>query len=309
MRIIASYCEGDDEESQIERAELRRLINMLFAVARQHLELEPRLRDLSLPTMSMVTPNEARVLKRVRNRVPIVAQWFSFRLNESVRAGRFTKHDMRAIEEHIGAFVASWMAADKVAHTPLPYPYVQMLNLLLLIFVFTAPFTFANRFGGFTPAMSFLLAFALLGINAVASEIENPFGTDANDLPLDTYAQTVEEDTELILRQRDPDTEKYEKFWGRRALHQRLVREQAEQEESTQALPLAQQADTRRRGSRGRTLARSRTNSFGSLFGGRGAAPRVGSTPAAPPPPPPPPGAPAPLPPPAVESTGGLQDS
>lgn len=200
---------------------------MLYAVIRQHLELEPRRRDLSLPYMSMVTPNEVKVLRKLKNRVSIVAQWLSFRLNESVRAGRLTKYDVRIVEERLNELVGAWMAADRIARTPLPYPYVQMLNLLLLIFVFSAPFTFARRFGGFTPFMSTLLAFALLGINAVASEIENPFGTDANDLPLEQFGVSIEEDTELILRQRDPDTEKYEKFWGKRALHQRLLREEA----------------------------------------------------------------------------------
>ena len=69
------------------------------------------------------------------------------------------------------------------------------------------------------------MALTLFGINAAAAQIENPFGADANDLQLGAYAAVVEEDSEMILRQRDPDTEKYEKFWGKRALHQRLLRE------------------------------------------------------------------------------------
>jgi len=285
MRVIASYCEGDDEVSQIERAELRRLINMIFALARQHLELPPSRRDLTVATMSMVTPNEAKVLKRVRNRVSIAGQWFSFRVNESVRAGRLSKMDVRLIEEHLSSLLAAWQAADKIVHTPLPYPYVQMLNILLVLFVFSAPFTFANRFGGFTPIMALLVAFALLGINAVAAEIENPFGQDANDLPLERFAAAVEEDTEIILRQRDPDTEKYEKFWGKRALHQRLLRDQQEQiAEADAAEGEALPGRFSRVGSRGFSLAGMASGQSGSArkrssvsMRPRGSAPKVGA--------------------------------
>lgn len=101
-----------------------------------------------------------------------------------------------------------------------------MLNTLLAVFVFSAPFTFAHRFGWFTPIMAMIIAFALLGMNAVATEIENPYGMDVNDLPMRNFAEALEEDTEAILRQRDPQTEKHEKFWGRRAMHKRLLREQ-----------------------------------------------------------------------------------
>lgn len=216
---------GDDEEAQIERAELRRLLNMLFAVARQHLALPHRSRQLGGAEMTMVTPNEGKVLAKLRNRLPIVAQWISFRLNECARAGRISRNDARLVESRLADFLRAWSGAKRVAKTPLPYAYVQVLNLLLYLFVYSAPFTFSRRFGGLTPALSAFVALTLFGINAAAAQIENPFGADANDLQLGAYAAVVEEDSEMILRQRDPDTEKYEKFWGKRALHQRLLRE------------------------------------------------------------------------------------
>jgi len=229
MRLISAYSEGDEEEAQVERAELRRLINMLYAVAREH--IEPTKRRMccstgcgmccstghgasnSLEHLSMITPSESEVLEPITNRVSIVAQWFAFRLSESVRVGRMSRNDVRVVDSRVHDFVRAWAGCARLVSTPVPYPYVQMLNLLLLFYVYSAPFTFAHRFGGFTPAASLLLAFTLLGLNATAAEIENPFGRDANDLPLGPFVQVVEEDSEMVLRQRDPDTEKFEKFW------------------------------------------------------------------------------------------------
>jgi predicted membrane chloride channel (bestrophin family) len=201
---------------------------MLYAVARQHVELGPahlRAAELKGVALSMITPNESQVLTPLRNRVSIVAQWLAFRLSESARAGRLSRNDLRLIEGRLSDFVRAWSGAERLVSTPMPYPFVQVLNALLLAYVWSAPFTFAHRFGGFTPVASALLAFALLGMNAAAAEVEHPFGTRANDLPLSYLAAVLEEDSEMILRQRDPDTEKYEKFWGKRALNQRLLRE------------------------------------------------------------------------------------
>ena len=144
---------------------------MLFAIARQHLELPEAQRELDRQSTSMVTPNEAAVLRKLHNRMPVVEQWFSFRLSEAVRAGRLSRNDGRLVEARLTDFVRALTGADRIAQTPVPYPYVQMLNLLLLMYVFSAPFTFAHRFGGFTPAASFLLAFTLLagGSNMPAS--------------------------------------------------------------------------------------------------------------------------------------------
>ena len=50
-----------------------------------------------------------------------------------------------------------------------------------------------------------ILAFAMFGIDEIGVEIEDPFGYDANDLPLDAIGNRIAEDTRAILAQRDPD--------------------------------------------------------------------------------------------------------
>ena len=44
-----------------------------------------------------------------------------------------------------------------------------------------------------------LVAYAFFGMNAVGVEIENPFGDDANDLPVDKMMNRVHLDTQSLL--------------------------------------------------------------------------------------------------------------
>ncbi|MEY5101136.1 MAG: hypothetical protein RJA36_3855 [Pseudomonadota bacterium] len=43
-----------------------------------------------------------------------------------------------------------------------------------------------------TPLISVLIAYAFMALDAIASELEDPFGTEPNDLALDAMCVTVE---------------------------------------------------------------------------------------------------------------------
>ena len=44
-----------------------------------------------------------------------------------------------------------------------------------------------------------LVFYILVSVELIAEEIEDPFGVDDNDLPLDGMAQTIRADTDEIL--------------------------------------------------------------------------------------------------------------
>ena len=44
-----------------------------------------------------------------------------------------------------------------------------------------------------------LIAFVLLGIEEIGVEIENPFGSDANDLPLEQICRTIDQNLAAVL--------------------------------------------------------------------------------------------------------------
>jgi putative membrane protein len=53
--------------------------------------------------------------------------------------------------------------------------------------------------GWITPLLVGLISFAVFGIEEIGIEIENPFGDDANDLPLDAICRTMAQNIEDLL--------------------------------------------------------------------------------------------------------------
>jgi len=82
--------------------------------------------------------------------------------------------------------------AQKIQTTPFPYPLMQVCGLLLNVYMLSAPLVIASFLQSiiFAPLMSFFSVLGLFALNKTSEELEDPFGTDPNDLPLDTYLNT-----------------------------------------------------------------------------------------------------------------------
>eukprot|EP00927_Polykrikos_kofoidii_P061817 TRINITY_DN56645_c0_g1_i1.p1 TRINITY_DN56645_c0_g1~~TRINITY_DN56645_c0_g1_i1.p1 ORF type:complete len:459 (+),score=39.12 TRINITY_DN56645_c0_g1_i1:128-1504(+) len=90
---------------------------------------------------------------------------------------------------------------DMIISTPLPLPYACLCKTLLAIYMIDVPFKLDVE-DGFLHGVSvpLAIALALLGIDAIAVELENPFGDDANDLDIDGALHSLECEALEMLR-------------------------------------------------------------------------------------------------------------
>ena len=82
---------------------------------------------------------------------------------------------------------------ERLAGTPLPFPYVIMIHRTVYLYCILLPFGLYRDIGPMTPVISVLIAYTFLAFEALARELEEPFGTDPNDLPLDAMSSMIEE--------------------------------------------------------------------------------------------------------------------
>eukprot|EP00927_Polykrikos_kofoidii_P008023 TRINITY_DN13320_c0_g6_i1.p1 TRINITY_DN13320_c0_g6~~TRINITY_DN13320_c0_g6_i1.p1 ORF type:complete len:598 (+),score=99.65 TRINITY_DN13320_c0_g6_i1:76-1794(+) len=91
--------------------------------------------------------------------------------------------------------------AKKLADTKFPFPYAQLITLLLLIQVVVTPLVIVSVVKSKILAFlfTFIPLFVFFIVNFVAVEIENPYGTDANDLPLCQFQNEMNKCLLLLL--------------------------------------------------------------------------------------------------------------
>ncbi|CAG8664775.1 22107_t:CDS:10 [Cetraspora pellucida] len=87
---------------------------------------------------------------------------------------------------------------ERVGSTPLPTAYNVHLKQAVVLYMIALPFTIVADLDWFTIPTMVLIAFIFFGILAVGSEIENPFGYDENDLPLDEYCKDLEAEVKYL---------------------------------------------------------------------------------------------------------------
>lgn len=68
-----------------------------------------------------------------------------------------------------------------------------------MLYALIMPFGLVREFGYGTVIASMFTFFATMGLELLANEVEEPFGTDKNDLPLDDIAAVIARDVRSIL--------------------------------------------------------------------------------------------------------------
>ena len=67
------------------------------------------------------------------------------------------------------------------------------------MYILLLPFQLYKLLGYITIPASVFAAYIILGIALIGREIENPFGTDVNDLPLDAFCLQIRKDVDIIM--------------------------------------------------------------------------------------------------------------
>ncbi|CAB3695837.1 hypothetical protein R8871_03291 [Paraburkholderia graminis C4D1M] len=82
---------------------------------------------------------------------------------------------------------------ERIASTPLPFAYSVMIHRTVYFFCASLPFGLVDSIGIFTPVFAVFVAYTFMAHEAIASQIEEPFGTDDNDLALHTMSLIIED--------------------------------------------------------------------------------------------------------------------
>jgi putative membrane protein len=114
-------------------------------------------------------------------------------------AGHLSDYVAIEIEGGVRRLIDYLGACERIRKTPVPFAYVVHLRTAMVVFGVTLPFALLDTFGWSSILYNALIAFVLFGIEEIGVEIENPFGVDANDLPLEQICSTIEDNLLFIL--------------------------------------------------------------------------------------------------------------
>lgn len=92
----------------------------------------------------------------------------------------------------VNELAADLAGCERIANTPIPYPYGVLIHRTVYLYCFLLPFGLVDAIGAATPLISVFVAYTLFALEAIAQEISEPFGTAPNCLALDAMTRGVE---------------------------------------------------------------------------------------------------------------------
>ncbi|EDF3907673.1 hypothetical protein B0C77_20965 [Salmonella enterica subsp. enterica serovar Kentucky] len=92
---------------------------------------------------------------------------------------------------------------ERIANTPVPFAYTLILHRTVYLFCIMLPFALVVDLHYMTPFISVLISYTFIALDALAEELEDPFGTENNDLPLDAICNAIEIDLLQMNDERD----------------------------------------------------------------------------------------------------------
>jgi putative membrane protein len=115
------------------------------------------------------------------------------------RDGRVDLPGLYALEANVRAMMDAAGNCERVTHPPVPVSFHVLLRHGLLLSLVLAPWHLIHTLGLWALPVQALIIYFLFGVELTAEEIENPFGADADDLPLAAYCRAIRRDVEEIL--------------------------------------------------------------------------------------------------------------
>ena len=127
-----------------------------------------------------------------------VMKLIHIKLRELEKQGELSQGDLIQIDVNLNGLIASLGGCQRIKNTPIPFSYSIFIKKFIFIYVITLPIVFFH-FDYWAVLITAFVFYALVSMEVLAEEIEDPFGTDANDLPLDQICQTIKQDLNNII--------------------------------------------------------------------------------------------------------------
>ena len=121
-------------------------------------------------------------------------------LAKEYKAGRLDSMRLSRLESTMVVLSDCQGGMERIANTPLPYPYVYFPRLFITLFCLIMPIGLVEPLGWYTPLVSTVAGFMLLAIERVGTDLQSPFRNSEHRIQTEALCQNIERNLESMLR-------------------------------------------------------------------------------------------------------------
>lgn len=181
-----SLIEGEDYNEQ-----RTNFINTMIALVHT-LRHQLRFTDSSNDLKRLLKSEDLLEISKTKYQPIMLLQKLAEQIKTAKKEHRITAIEQLAFEDNFNKISDIIGGCERIASTPIPYTYSVLLHRTVYIYCFLLPFGFVQTLGWMTPFAIVFIAYTFVALEAIADELEDPFGLQPNDLALDAMSQMIE---------------------------------------------------------------------------------------------------------------------
>lgn len=171
------------------------LSNFVFSM-KEHLRKGTKLDEMEVADDQF--NDRIKGVKHIPNRL---SSMMYERVNDLYKDKKISGEQLYVVDKELKQFSDILGACERIKNTPIPYSYTMYIKKFIFIYILTLPFGFVTIAEYMTVPIVVLISYVLLSVELIAEEIEDPFGTDVNDLPTDELSVKIRDNVKEILLQ------------------------------------------------------------------------------------------------------------
>lgn len=121
------------------------------------------------------------------------------RVHQLRQEGVITAEQLYVLDKELKGFTDIVGACERIKTTPIPYSYSMFIKKFLFVYALTLPVSFLWEFRYWTVLLVTFAFYFLVSVELIAEEIEDPFGNDINDLPLNEISIKIKKNVNEIF--------------------------------------------------------------------------------------------------------------
>ena len=115
------------------------------------------------------------------------------------KENHLTGEQVLFLNSELSSFLDICGACERIKNTPIPYSYSVFIKKFIFVYVLTLPIGLVFSLGYLVIPVVVFIFYVLGSLELIAEEIEEPFGRDANDLPMQRMCENIKRNVEEIL--------------------------------------------------------------------------------------------------------------
>lgn len=176
------------------RAELHKLISNFPFALKEHLRGNTTAEDIKFsPYLTEENYN------KIAHKPNYIARQLTNYILDLCKKNVSSQNEYLSFNENLNQLTDICGACERIKNTPIPYSYSIFIKKIIFLYIITMPVTFGLTIGYWAVPIVMIMFYAFASLELISEEIEDPFGTDSNDLPTDEISVKIKENVREIL--------------------------------------------------------------------------------------------------------------